>query len=574
MAEGYGDIKGVMLAEQPAEGRGPAGSPGGAPKAFRTAASVSHGEPLGLQPPVDRAGLATREDGKRSAAAKRGGAHPLGSGSRLHGNALTKHRKWLGALQRTMRQARDQWEAVEERAEARKSRFEGFSAALRATIRAGGDVQVRRRPGSAPPPPLSPAPAPPPPAGGGPRARQARGARGHASRASLPGPGGRRRRARGWGGAGGASTPPPTVGRSVWVAPWGDLGTRSAARGPSALSPAGERGWKGREAGPAAGPGSCYRWLVGEGAAGGVIIVLRGTRLPPAPPSPPRPQAPLLLPRRSRSLPDPHRPARPPPRRLGRVPRGNGWAGALTTVDLQRHWTQAIWPALGGDAKKATGTVKPPPAEEEAPAPAPEPAEDAAAVSFQEPPAAAPVAAPRLLLKELRQEEAEEIDAEMDALVRDALDAELDTRWPEDPDVDAAAAADEEAEEGGAAGDTAAEAAGEEEAEEAEAAAAAQARAAKKAAKTAGGLPAWALTAGAAEDREEEEEADLLAFAEGLDYDEFLDDLDASQRAEAEKIVAKAEAAQKAAEEEVGVRPPPLPPRPPCASGRHETAEH
>ena len=92
-----------MLAERPAEGRGPAGSPGGAPKAFRTAASVSHGEPLGLQPPVDRAGLATREDGKRSAAAKRGGAHPLGSGSRLHGNALTKHRKWLGALQRTMR---------------------------------------------------------------------------------------------------------------------------------------------------------------------------------------------------------------------------------------------------------------------------------------------------------------------------------------------------------------------------------------------------------------------------------------------------------------------------------------
>ena len=177
MAEGYGDIKGVMLAERPAEGRGPAGSPGGAPKAFRTAASVSHGEPLGLQPPVDRAGLATREDGKRSAAAKRGGAHPLGSGSRLHGNALTKHRKWLGALQRTMRQARDQWEAVEERAEARKSRFEGFSAALRATIRAGGDVQVRRRPGSAPPPPLSPAPAPPPPAGGGPRARQARGLR-------------------------------------------------------------------------------------------------------------------------------------------------------------------------------------------------------------------------------------------------------------------------------------------------------------------------------------------------------------------------------------------------------------
>ena len=215
MAEGYGDIKGVMLAERPAEGRGPAGSPGGAPKAFRTAASVSHGEPLGLQPPVDRAGLATREDGKRSAAAKRGGAHPLGSGSRLHGNALTKHRKWLGALQRTMRQARDQWEAVEERAEARKSRFEGFSAALRATIRAGGDVQVRRRPCSAPPPPALPRPRPPAPG----RRWPARSASSRDTRACLEGipPRARRAPAEGEGagrGRGGLDPPPPSAFRS------------------------------------------------------------------------------------------------------------------------------------------------------------------------------------------------------------------------------------------------------------------------------------------------------------------------------------------------------------------------
>ena len=47
-------------------------------------------------------------------------------------------------VQMFRRTGRAQWEAVEEQAEARKSRFEGFSAALRATIRAGGDVHRLR----------------------------------------------------------------------------------------------------------------------------------------------------------------------------------------------------------------------------------------------------------------------------------------------------------------------------------------------------------------------------------------------------------------------------------------------
>ena len=56
-------------------------------------------------------------------------------------------------------------------------------------------------------------------------------------------------------------------------------------------------------------------------------------------------------------------------------------------------------------------------------------------------------------------------------------------------------------------------------------------------ASTKGKRPAWALTEDEAEQREDQEEDNLLDFALGLDIDEFLTDLDDKEREEASRII-------------------------------------